>query len=58
MGQESVYVRTRDEPVWRRVEEVAKEKGIPRSQVVIIALKYFFNEVENDDLLKLWEEDY
>ena len=45
MGQKSVYVRTRDEPVWRKVEKMAKIKDSSQSQVVMDALKFYFKKM-------------
>jgi len=51
VGQESVYVRTRDEPIWNHVRKVAKDKNIPHSKVVVVALDYFFKNANVDELL-------
>lgn len=51
MAQESVYVRTRDEPIWEKVVKTAQEKNVPQSRVVIVALEFFFREGDVDDVL-------
>lgn len=50
MGQKSVYVRNRDDPIWRKVEKIAKDKNIPQSQVVMEAIKFYFREGLSDEM--------
>lgn len=63
MAQESVYVRELDQYWWEKIEEIAKDLGISRSKMVMIAVKEFVKTYEggetefvDNDLRKLLKD--
>ena len=50
MGQESVYVRNKDEPYWLKLEKIAFKKNVPVSQEVINAIKFYLKEGEHSEV--------
>lgn len=50
LGQESIYVRTRDEPVWEKVRKISKEKKVPQGVIVVTALKFFYERADVDEM--------